>query len=117
MVGAIVLLVQQLGFKDLIPSNYADVVNSLLTILTMLGIVNDTKITSNFDATATVQAVADSLKSKLDDSKTVSEAPTTTAANITVTENSASSKIVVDNPNNIQAIGQQVDATSATKPQ
>lgn len=42
MVGAIVLLIQQLGFKDIIPSNYADIVNSILTILTMLGIVVDT---------------------------------------------------------------------------
>ena len=27
MVGAIVLLIQQLGFKDLIPNNYSDIVN------------------------------------------------------------------------------------------
>lgn len=42
MIGAIVLLIQQLGFKEIIPSNYADVVNSILTILTMVGIVIDT---------------------------------------------------------------------------
>lgn len=41
MIGAIVLLVQQLGFKDFIPANYADIVNSILAILTMLGIVID----------------------------------------------------------------------------
>jgi uncharacterized membrane protein len=72
MVGAIVLLVQQLGFKDLIPSNYADVVNSLLTILTMLGIVNDTKVASNSDAETVIQAVSNAINTKLDD-KTVTE--------------------------------------------
>ncbi|WP_160693370.1 phage holin [Clostridium sp. C2-6-12] len=41
LVGAVVLLIQQLGFKDLIPSNYADIVNSVLSILVMLGIVID----------------------------------------------------------------------------
>lgn len=42
MISAIALLIQQLGFKDLIPENYKDVVNSILSILTMLGIVVDT---------------------------------------------------------------------------
>lgn len=41
MVGAIVLLIQQLGF-NIIPDNYSEIVNTILTILTMLGIVVDT---------------------------------------------------------------------------
>jgi len=52
MVGAIVLLVQQMGF-DFIPSNYAEVVNTILTILTMLGIVVDTSTTGVSDAVPT----------------------------------------------------------------
>lgn len=49
MVGAVVLLVQQLGFKDFIPANYADIVNSVLAILTMLGIVIDPTTEGIFD--------------------------------------------------------------------
>lgn len=41
LISAVVLLIQQLGFKDLIPSNYADIVNSILSILVMLGIIVD----------------------------------------------------------------------------
>ena len=39
MLGAIALLIQQLGFKDLIPYNWSDIVNTALSILVMLGIV------------------------------------------------------------------------------
>jgi uncharacterized membrane protein len=42
MLGAIVLLIQQLGFKNLIPSNLSDIINTILSILVMLGIVVDT---------------------------------------------------------------------------
>lgn len=41
MISAVVLLVQQLGFKDLVPANYANVVNTVLTILTMIGVIVD----------------------------------------------------------------------------
>lgn len=41
MISAIVLLVQQLGL-NVIPGNYTDVINTVLTILVMLGIVVDT---------------------------------------------------------------------------
>ena len=60
MLGAIVLLIQQLGFKNIIPSNYADIVNSVLSILVMLGIVVDTStkgISDKVISDATVQAV------------------------------------------------------------
>lgn len=57
-IGAIVLLIQQLGFKNIIPSNYVDVVNSILTILAMVGIVVDTSTSGISDkviVAATVQ--------------------------------------------------------------
>lgn len=75
LISAIVLLIQQLGFKDLIPSNYADIVNSILTILAMLGIIIDTSTSgisdqdkttiNNIDTTAIVQENTD-LKAKLE---------------------------------------------------
>lgn len=136
MVGAIVLLIQQLGFKDLIPNNYSDIVNSVLSILVMLGIVVDPStpgISDQVVATTTVQAINTSEEVKTEDS--------TTSINNTVTENSqsdssdasvsssnkesetntntdtsASSKVVVDNPDNIQEAGKEVNAKAATSP-
>jgi len=56
MLGAIVLLIQQLGFKDLIPSNWSDIVNTALSILVMLGIVIDTSTPGVSDKTQHVEA-------------------------------------------------------------
>ena len=45
IISAIVLLFQQLGFVDLanyIPKNYADIINTIFIILTLLGITVDT---------------------------------------------------------------------------
>lgn len=41
MASAIVMLLQQLGL-NIIPSNYAEIVNTILIILTMTGIIVDT---------------------------------------------------------------------------
>ncbi len=41
LVGAIVLLTQQLGFK-MFPDNWSDILNTILTIFVLLGIVVDT---------------------------------------------------------------------------
>ncbi|MDV3426672.1 MAG: phage holin [Bacillota bacterium] len=112
MIGAIVLLIQQLGFKDIIPNNYADIVNSILSILVMLGIVVDptsTGVSDTVVSQATVEATNNDIETKTES--------TTTAINNTVTENSASSKIVVDNPADTISIGQEVNAVSADKPQ
>jgi len=104
MLGAIVLLVQQLGFKDLIPSNWSDIVNTVLSILVMLGIVIDTStpgISDEIIQGATVQAINKATEIK----EEVKTEATTTAINTTVTENSyvvpienlnASAKINVD---------------------
>ena len=37
--STVILLIQQLGFK--LPDNIADVVNTFLTLLVLLGIIND----------------------------------------------------------------------------
>ena len=100
MLGAIVLLIQQLGFKNLIPSNWLDIVNTVISILVMLGIVVDTStpgVSDQIVSNTTVQAVSQTQEVKIE--------ATTTQINNTVTEKSkkteklnASSKIVVDVP-------------------
>ncbi|EKQ51503.1 MULTISPECIES: phage holin [unclassified Clostridium] len=52
MASAIALLVQQLGL-NIIPSNYSEIINTVLTILTMLGIVVDTSTTGISDQIVT----------------------------------------------------------------
>ena len=37
--SAVILLIQQLGFK--LPDNIADIVNTFLTLLVLLGVIND----------------------------------------------------------------------------
>jgi phi LC3 family holin len=125
MVGAIVLLIQQLGFKDIIPSNYADIVNSILTILTMVGIVVDTStkgISDQVVSTTTVQAVNSAEEVKTEGG--------TTSINNTVTENSqsgsadasssssdreAETKSSVDNSSNVQVSTNTVDNSASSK--
>ena len=55
IIGAIVLLFQQVGLVDLanyIPKNYADIINTIFIILTLLGITVDTS----------TQGISDSIK-------------------------------------------------------
>lgn len=59
MISAVVLLLQQLGL-NIIPSNYADIVNTVLSILTMLGIVVDTSTPGLSDKTSTIVVDASS---------------------------------------------------------
>jgi phi LC3 family holin len=48
MISALVLLLQQLGI-NIIPDNWQEIVNTVLTILTMLGIVVDPTTTGITD--------------------------------------------------------------------
>ena len=48
MASAIAILVQQLGL-NIVPANYTEIVNTVLIILTMLGIVVDTSTTGISD--------------------------------------------------------------------
>lgn len=52
MISAIVLLAQQLGI-NIFPSNFANIVNSLLGVLTMLGILVDTSTAGISDKIST----------------------------------------------------------------
>jgi phi LC3 family holin len=90
MIGAIVLLIQQLGFKDLIPSNYADVVNSILGILTMIGIVIDTSTKGVSDQTIS-NITASGIIADENTKQEVQVKDSTTSINNKVTENSENS--------------------------
>jgi uncharacterized membrane protein len=128
--SAIVLLLQQIGLKQYIPSNWPETLNAFLTVLIMLGIVVDTStpgISDKVVANTTVQAI-NSEQTK----EEVKTEASTLAINNTITENSqndsgsssntlildnsTSSKIKVDNPDNIQEAGQEVNAKAATSP-
>lgn len=117
MLGAIILLAQQLGLdiSKFIPSNYVDIINSIFVILTMVGVVVDTSTKGIGDkvVTQTTEMViqADNVAKK------VQAEASTTAINSIVDVNSASSKITVDNPDNLISIGQEVNAISAAAPQ
>lgn len=107
MLGAIVLLIQQLGFKNIIPSNYADIINSVLSILVMLGIVVDTStkgISDQVISDATVQAV-----NSVEEVKTESGA---TSVNNTV-EKESETNASVDNSSNVQ-VGTDNSVTNAS---
>ena len=56
--SAIAMLAQQLGL-DIIPSNYTDIVNTLLTILIMVGIVVDTSTMGISDQVTTTTTETD----------------------------------------------------------
>lgn len=58
MASAVAILVQQLGL-NIIPANYTDIVNTVLIILTMLGIVVDTSTTGISDQIITTTAETD----------------------------------------------------------
>jgi len=58
MASAIAILAQQLGL-NIIPSNYTEIVNTVLIILTMAGIVVDTSTTGISDQVTTTTTGTD----------------------------------------------------------
>lgn len=58
-VSAIVLLLQQIGLKQYIPGNWQDVLNTVLTILMLLGAVVDTSTPGISDQVVTNETVED----------------------------------------------------------
>ncbi|EHJ00862.1 Holin phage phi LC3 [Clostridium sp. DL-VIII] len=150
IIGAILLLSQQLGVNasKFIPSNYVDIINTVFTILTIVGITVDTstegisdKIVSNTIAQVSDEATNNKVKAEIESaavdnavkednqsnfdnvSINVADKESETNENVEVStnvqansESSASSKIVVDNPDNIQQIGATVNSNSAAMP-
>jgi uncharacterized membrane protein len=112
IISALILLAQSHGLDltKYIGTNWQDTLNTIFSILVLLGVsVDTTTVKTSSDASTTNST-----------ENTVSTATDSTNTNTSVSSNStdisASSKIIVDNPDNVQAIGQEVNATGATSP-
>lgn len=90
MIGAVILLLQQLGLFELanyIPKNYADIINTIFLIATLLGITVDTSTPGISDNNIVVQDVEDFIKAVNTANKVKTEA-STTSINNKISENS-----------------------------
>lgn len=129
-VSLVIVLLQQIGLgqlADYIPKNYADIINSVLVLAGTFGIAVDTSTPGISDSvpknneqgiTFNVDGVAIS-----NGQITVKNADSTSqiainpdSINSSVQDASASAKIEVTNPDNIQAIGREVSHISASSP-
>jgi len=117
LLGAIVLLSQQLGFdiSQFIPKNYVDVINTIFSILTILGIVVDTSTPGISDKVVqemTIQAInKDTENANINTKEEVKTEDSATSINGEITENSQDSTINVPAPViNITYNGEQVSA-------
>lgn len=73
-IAAIVLLIQQLGFGRFLPENLNDVINTVLTILCMLGIIVDPTTDGVSDSTMVQQGKnSDELMAEIDELKSQNE--------------------------------------------
>lgn len=117
LLGAIVLLSQQLGLdiSRFIPKNYVDIINTIFSILTILGIVVDTSTPGISDKVVqemTVQAInKDTENDALNTKEEVKVEDTATSIDGGITEKSQDSTINVPAPViNITYNGEQVSA-------
>ena len=117
LVSAILLLLRNFGLGQYIPENIDSIVNGFITIGILLGVITDTSTPGISD-----QVVSDVTVQAINNQEQVKAEASTTAINNTVSENStqvnnsASSKIVVDNPENVIEDGQEVKPITATSP-
>jgi phi LC3 family holin len=69
-IGAVVLLVQQVGLGQYLPDNLMDIVNSILTLLVMLGIVVDPTTEGISDSQAVLEnKTSDELRKEIEELK------------------------------------------------
>ena len=117
LVSAILLLLKNFGLGQYIPENIDSIVNGFITIGILLGVITDTSTPGISD-----QVVSDVTVKAINSQEQVKAESSTTAINNTVSENSiqvnnsASAKIVVDNPENVIEDGQKVNPVTATSP-
>lgn len=110
--SAIVLLSQQLGLK-IFPNNWSDILNTVLSLFTILGIIVDPSTPGINDL------IKQPLEVKIDTENLIDKVVNSISKDTVQASNdtSASSKTKVDNPDNVQVVGQEVNHTSATIPQ
>ena len=117
LVSAVLLLLKNFGLGQYIPENIDSIVNGFITIGILLGVITDTSTPGISD-----QVVSDVTVKAINSQEQVKAESSTTAINNTVSENSiqvnnsASAKIVVDNPENVIEDGQKVNPVTATSP-
>ena len=117
LVSAILLLLKNFGLGQYIPENIDSIVNGFITIGILLGVITDTStpgISDQVVSDVTVQAISNQEQVKAEASTTAIN--NTVSENSTQVNNSASSKIVVDNPENVIEDGQEVKPITATSP-
>ena len=117
LVSAVLLLLKNFGLGQYIPENIDSIVNGFITIGILLGVITDTStpgISDQVVSNATVQAINNQEQIKAEASTAAIN--NTVSENSTQVNNSASSKIVVDNPENVIEDGQKVNAVTATSP-
>jgi phi LC3 family holin len=105
-IGALIVFLKlcKLDFiADLIPKNYADIITAGFGLLAMLGIVIDPTTTGISDQVVTSNSTENQIQADSDSTSSSSD-------------NSASSKIVVDNPDNGIVLNKEVTVTTAIKP-
>lgn len=110
--STLVLLSQQLGLK-IFPDNWADILNTVLSLFTILGIIVDPSTPGINDL------IKHSIEINAEVENSIDKSTNTTVQNSVqaTIDNLANAKIKVDNPDNIQAIGQEVNHISASMPQ
>ncbi|MBE6089827.1 MAG: hypothetical protein E7206_17690 [Clostridium beijerinckii] len=115
-VSLVIVLLQQVGLgqlADYIPKNYADIINSVLVLAGAFGIVVDTSTPGISDNVQ--QPLEANAKAKSSGDKSTNS--TISSAVQAVNDSLASSKIPVDNPDNVQVIGATVNHISYNMPQ
>lgn len=130
IISLIILLSQQCGFdlSAYIPKNYTDIINTIFTLLAALGITVDTSTPGISDEVKTedsTTAINNTSQSGSDASTSASDKENETnmsnqsLSNVAINSTadiSTSSRVKVDNPDNIQISGQEVNAKAATSP-
>lgn len=143
LVSAILLLLKNFGLGQYIPENIDSIVNGFITIGILLGIITDTStpgISDQVVSDATVQAINNQEQVKTEASTTaINNTVSENSQGIVITKEglkttgelkindasvnssvqanfNASSKIVVDNPENVIEDGKEVNPVTATSP-
>jgi uncharacterized membrane protein len=115
VISAILLLAQSHGLDltKYIGINWQDTLNTIFSLLVLFGVSVDTTAAKNTDAIQHPLEVNSEVKSSNNNSI---DSTTSNSVQAQI-DTSASTKTVVDNPDNVQAINQQVNSTSAATPQ
>ena len=146
LVSAILLLLKNFGLGQYIPENIDSIVNGFITIGILLGVITDTSTPGISDKTITPNgkgvsltvdglSVSDGLSQKIETILNDKGLITTGSLKVTSQDgtsqfvvndssvnssvqanNSASAKIVVDNPENVIEDGKEVNLVTATSP-